>query len=207
MYGGVKPLFFSTVILYDLQMADEDKKFAKETEEPNVTEVLEGEVVSENSRQQTSSAEGGQVENSEKPDTSDKSGDPGSDVAQEVMNLENMIKTNNTQIAKLSADLTEAREMLKDAFENDTTYCEHADAAKDANKVKAATKAQILKQPQVAQIATNVKVLSSELKELKEALSDYLGEYNRLSGITEIEGDDGELLQIVYVAKLVRKTI
>jgi hypothetical protein len=147
-------------------------------------EVVEGEVV-------------------EQPETSGEQG--GKDVDM-VVKLEGMIKNNNSQISKISADLTEAREMLKDAFENDTTYREHADAAKDANKIKAATKAQILKQPQVAQIATNVKVLTSELKELKEALSDYLGEYNRLSGITEIEGEDGELLQIVYVAKLVRKT-
>lgn len=177
-------------------MADEDKKVAKETEEPNEPEVLEGEIVSENS------------ENSDIPDKSDrldKPEDAGGDTAQTVMNLENMIKTNNSQIAKLSAELAEAREMLKDAFENDATYKEHADVAKDANKIKAATKAQILKRPEVAQIATNVKVLSSELKELKEALSDYLGEFNRLSGITQIEGDDGELLEIVYVAKLVKK--
>lgn len=180
-------------ILYDLQMADDETDVFQPKAED---EIVEGEVISENSEHS---------DKSDKPDKSDKSEDSGSEAAQEVMNLENMIKTNNTQIAKLSSDLTEAREMLKDAFENDATYHEHADAAKDANKVKAATKAQILKQPAVAQIATNVKVLASELKELKEALSDYLGEYNRLSGITEIEGDDGELLQIVYVAKLVRK--
>ncbi len=161
------------------RMVDDETKVSTQVE----PEVVEGEVVE-------------QVESV---------GDGGTTDADMVMKLEGMIKNNNSQIAKISADLTEAREMLKDAFENDTTYREHADAAKEANKVKAATKAQILKQPQVAQIATNVKVLTSELKELKEALSDYLGEYNRLSGITEIEGDDGELLQIVYVAKLVKK--
>lgn len=123
----------------------------------------------------------------------------------EIMNLENMIKTTNAQIEKMSDELSEARQILKDSFENDTTYREHADAAKDANKIKNATKAQILKRPEVAQIATNVKVLTSELSELKEALSDYLREFNRMSGITEIEGQDGELLEIVYVAKLVKK--
>ena len=216
MYGSVKPLFFGTVILYDLQMADDDIKDVEEPfegsqgkqrdKEPESGSVLEGEIVGDNSEGSD------KTDGSDKSDMSNKSEEieqgvgSGSDTAKEVMNLENMIRTNNSQSVKLSADLAEAREMLKDAFENDATYKEHADAAKDANKVKAATKAQILKQPQVAQIATNVKVLSSELKELKEALSDYLGEYNRLSGIFEIEGEDGELLQIVYVAKLVRKT-
>lgn len=186
-------MFFSTVILYDLQMADEE-----DVSQPKVDRPLD-EKVSEVSKDEDEIVEGEVVE------SVGSDGEKGEADVDMVLKLEGMIKNNNSQITKISADLTEAREMLKDAFENDTTYREHADAAKDANKVKAATKAQILKQPQVAQIATNVKVLSSELKELKEALSDYLGEYNRLSGITEIEGDDGELLQIVYVAKLVRK--
>lgn len=184
----IKSLYFSVCILYDLQMADDDKKVSNVSEVSEVSkdedDVVEGEVVEQ----------------------ADVMGEQGERDVDMVMKLEGMIKNNSSQIAKLSADLSEAREMLKDAFENDTTYREHADAAKDANKVKAATKAQILKQPQVAQIATNVKVLTSELKELKEALSDYLKEFNRLSGITEIEGEDGELMEIVYVAKLVKKT-
>ncbi len=169
-------------------MADDDKKVV------NGEEVVEGEIVEETK----------EPEISEDTDSVDEV-TVGSDKAQTVMHLENLIKNNNAQIEKMSAELTEARQMLKDAFENDTTYREHADAAKDANKVKAATKAQILKQPAVAQIATNVKVLTSELKELKEALSQYLDEFNKLSGITEIEGVDGELMEIVYVAKLVKK--
>jgi len=44
------------------------------------------------------------------------------------------------------------------------------------------------------------------LKDLQNALSDYLREYQRLSGSNEIEGDDGEVREIVYVAKLVKRT-
>lgn len=172
-------------------MADSTDNVSKASKVSDVSEekvdVVEGEIVEDEGIVEPSSLE------------------EGSDKAQTVMHLENLIKNNNAQIEKMSAELTEARQMLKDAFENDTTYREHADAAKDANKVKAATKAQILKQPAVAQIATNVKVLTSELKELKEALSEYLDEFNKLSGITEIEGIDGELMEIVYVAKLVKK--
>ncbi len=175
-------------------MADDDVKVKEETKEPE-------EAVATDPNSADVSGDSQKAEVSVEPDKSSGSeGETG-----EIMNLENMIRTNNTQIAKLSEELSEARQMLKDAFEGDTTYREHADAAKDANKIKNATRAQILKKPEVAQIATNVKVLTSELKELKEALSDYLREFNRLSGITQIEGDDGELLEIVYVAKLVKK--
>jgi hypothetical protein len=51
-----------------------------------------------------------------------------------------------------------------------------------------------------------VTVLKNELKEAQEALSSYLADFQRLTGVSEIEGEDGELRQIVYVAKLVRKT-
>ena len=123
-----------------------------------------------------------------------------------ILNLENTIKGHLTQIEKLREDLSTHRDMLKAAFENDAVYNEHAEVAKAANKVKAKTKAEILKKPDVAELAARVKTESSEFKELQAALSDYLGEFNRLSGITELEGPDGELREIVYVAKLVKKT-
>ena len=48
--------------------------------------------------------------------------------------------------------------------------------------------------------------MKSEQSELKTGLSDYLREYQRLSGSNEIEGEDGEVREIVYVAKLVKKS-
>lgn len=128
------------------------------------------------------------------------------DQAALVLNLENTIKGHLTQIEKLQEELSQHRDMLKAAFENDAVYNEHAETAKAANKVKAKTKAEILKKPDVAELASKVKSESSEFKELQAALSDYLGEFNRLSGITELEGPDGELREIVYVARLVKKT-
>ncbi len=63
-----------------------------------------------------------------------------------------------------------------------------------------------MKQPHVADVANKLKTLKSERAELEDGLSDYLREYQRLSGSNEIEGDDGQVRQIVYVAKLVRKS-
>ena len=123
-----------------------------------------------------------------------------------ILNLESTIKGHLTQTEKLREDLSQHRDMLKAAFENDPVYNEHAEAAKAANKVKAGTKAEILKKPDVAELAARVKTEASEFRELQAALSDYLREFNRLSGISEIEGPDGELQEIVYVAKLVKKT-
>ena len=127
------------------------------------------------------------------------------DKANLVVQLEGLIKTHISKIDKLREDLSEQKVMLADSFENDTTYREHAEAAKEANKIKSKTKSEILKRPEVAIVAEKVKSMASELKEYDAALSDYLSEFNKVSGISEIEGEDGELMQIVYVAKLKRK--
>lgn len=63
-----------------------------------------------------------------------------------------------------------------------------------------------MKRPDVADLSNKLKDLKSEQTELKEGLSDYLRECQRLSGSNEIEGDDGEVREIVYTAKLVKKS-
>lgn len=122
-----------------------------------------------------------------------------------ILNLEEMIKSHLSSLDSLTEELKKHQGMLDDIFLNDSTYRDHSEKAKEASKVKSATKQQILKQPQVADLATKVKNLRSEAKELKDALSDYLQEYRRMSGVTEIE-HNGEVREIVYVAKLVNRS-
>lgn len=130
----------------------------------------------------------------------------GTDEASVVMNMENMIKTLIASQEKLKEQLEKHQDLLDTIFENDSTYQEHLAAAKEAAKIKSATKQQVLKQPQAADLANKVKTLRSELKENKASLSDYLREFQRMSGISEIEGHDGEIREIVFTAKLVNKS-
>lgn len=122
-----------------------------------------------------------------------------------VKRLEEMIKNHISSIEKIKKELSEQRDMLKASYENDPTYMEHAEEAKKASKVKAKTRQEITKRPEVAQIADKVKNLSGELKELNGALSDYLREFQRESGLNQIEGEDGEIRELVFVVKLAPK--
>ncbi len=140
-------------------------------------------------------------------DAEEVSTDIPSNDAEVLLNMENLIKNHVSQIDKIGAELAEQKTMLADIFANDPIYQEHEQAAKEANKVKIQTKAQILKQPQAAQIAAQAKSLTSEVKELRQALSDYLREYARMTGANEIQGEDGEMREIVYTVKLVKKSI
>lgn len=123
-----------------------------------------------------------------------------------LINMESMIKTHMSALDKLQEDMKKHKEMLDDIFKNDSTYQEHSEKAKEAAKIKQNTKAQILKQPQAAQLNEKVKSFKSQIKETQDALSDYLQEYARMAGVNEIEGDDGEVREIVYTAKLIKKS-
>lgn len=135
------------------------------------------------------------------PITQDNSG-----TAQVIINLESMIKTHIGALDKLNEEIRKHKEMLDDIFANDPTYQEHLKQAEEVNKVKNGTKLQILKRPQAHELDQKIKGLKADLKENQASLSDYLGEYQRLSGVNEIEGEDGEMREIIYTAKLIKKS-
>lgn len=128
------------------------------------------------------------------------------DSAQVLVDLEQLIKTNVATIDRNKVELKKQKEMLDSALQNDETYRLHNEEAKKAAKQKGATKVQILSQPGNRALAEKVKELAAEIKEANSALSDYLREYARISGTNEIETDDGQVREIVYTAKLVKKS-
>lgn len=124
----------------------------------------------------------------------------------DFLNLESLIKTYLAKIDLLTKELKEKDQILKDAFEADAVYKEHSDKAKEAARIKNATKQQILKQPSMAKLAEEVKDLKFDLSEQNAVLTDYLTQYQEQSGATQIEKDNGEVLEIIRVTKLVKKS-
>ena len=124
---------------------------------------------------------------------------------QDFLNLEELIKRYVGALAKLNEDLKKNHQMFEDAFENDAVYREHAEKAKEANRIKSATKQQILKQPAMQELNQKVKDLRFEVKENQALLSDYLSQYQKATGATQIELEDGEVLEIVSQVRLVKR--
>jgi vacuolar-type H+-ATPase subunit I/STV1 len=120
------------------------------------------------------------------------------------LNLESLIKNYLTQINNLKAELRKFQDLYTDAFEGDVIYKEHEEKAKEAAKVKNETKSQILKQPTLASLSEKISEIKTNIKELQDTLSDYLLQYQKSSGLSEIETDEGETLIIVQSAKLVK---
>src|SRR5581483_7827033 len=128
-------------------------------------------------------------------DSSDSSTTPNQGTV--LVEMEGMIKNYLASIDKLAEEAKKLKDMLDDIFANDPTYQSHNEAAKQASKVKAQTRTEILKRPQAKDLNDKVKTLKSEIKEQQGALSDYLQEYQRMSGVNEIEDDNGEVREIV----------
>lgn len=125
--------------------------------------------------------------------------------AQILINMESLIKNHITAIDKLTEELKKHKEMLDDIFAQDPTYQQHLKNAKEATRIKSNTRQQILKKPQAGELDKKVKEMKAQIAENQQSLSDYLQEYARMSGVNEIEGEDGEIREIVYVARLIKR--
>lgn len=123
-----------------------------------------------------------------------------------LLSLEELVKNNLSSIDTLTEELKQRKQMFVDGFENNPTYREVEDKVKEANKQKGAVREQILNTPEMRGLAQKIKDMSVELREKKSSISEYLLEYQRLSGSNEIEDLNGEMRDIVNSAKAVKRS-
>ena len=122
-----------------------------------------------------------------------------------ILSLEDLIKNHVGSIDKITAGLKQQQEMINGVMLNDETHRLQEEAVKEATKIRNTTRQAILKRPDVAKIANQVKEMKADLKDQRTTLSDLLQEYQRTSGNSEIEVN-GTLLQIVSNSKLVKRS-
>lgn len=122
-----------------------------------------------------------------------------------IMSLENMVNGYILDLDKLQKDLKEQSAMLKDSFENDADFAAAAEKVRDMQKIKKEAQDKLLQDPSISLLDAKVTDLKSEVKDVRQALSDYLQQYYRESGLTQITGADGEVREIVATVKLVKK--
>lgn len=146
------------------------------------------------------------MDDNQTPTSPSQSADSTSGEVLDLLTVQDAIKTRIEQLDKLKEDIKPIKEMLDSFLENSDEYREKSEAAKRASKEKSGVKARLMAQPQAADNVNKINAIKEQMKDVQEGLSYYLREYQRLTGANEIEGSDGELRQIIYVAKLVRKT-
>ena len=124
--------------------------------------------------------------------------------ANDYLNLVNQIKTLIDQVETLKEELKTQKQMYEDSFENDAVFNEHDEKVKEATKIRQATKVQILKQGNVAEISEKIGEYRTDLKGMQNTLSELLIQYQKETGATQIETNRGEVLTIVNKVKLVK---
>lgn len=126
----------------------------------------------------------------------------GENAAQTIISLTNLINANLGEIDSLKEESMKHKEMLDSVLENDQTYKEHSEKAKEAARIKGNTKKEIFKRTDVKHVVEKLNEVKENLKETQEELSNYIQEYSQLSGQNYFEAADGTIQEIVYVAKL-----
>lgn len=126
--------------------------------------------------------------------------------AETLMSVDAAIKERILKIEELKLEIKPQREMLNSYLDNDEAYRETSKVAQKASQQKSGLKKQLLATPQGQTLTEKLESMKDELIDLEEGLSYYLREYQRITGANEFEGADGELRQIKFTAKLIRKT-
>lgn len=124
----------------------------------------------------------------------------------QIQNITSLINGHLGTITRQKEELNKVTEMLNGILDNDPAYKEKTDKSKEAIKEKAKVKAQILQQPHAHDLNFKVKESRAEIKQLDSELSNFLSEYQKLTGSNQFEDESGEMHEIVYTAKLVGKT-
>ena len=123
-----------------------------------------------------------------------------------LLNLTNMINTSLVAIERVKEEKAKLSEMLKSLLDNDPSYLEASEQSKVSGKAKGQARKQVVRQPQAADLDGKLSELKKHLKDINNNLSMYLADYARVSGQTTFEDPNGEVREIVYVAKLVKKS-
>ncbi len=123
-----------------------------------------------------------------------------------ITNLTGLINGHIAGLEREKENLGKLSEMLNDILANDTAYKEVSDKAKEVTKEKSKAKANVLAQTHPHDIAFKIKDSRIEIRQLSLELSNFLTEYQKLTGSSEFEGEDGEMRQIITTARVVGKT-
>lgn len=121
-----------------------------------------------------------------------------------LLNIESLVHSTHSRLNTLQSQLKQHRQMLDSLLENDSEYSQLATEAQKTAKLKKIAQAKVHRQPEAMRLLDEIHHSQSQVRELKTALSDYLTQYLASSGSRQIETPAGELLEIIYTARLTK---
>ncbi len=126
--------------------------------------------------------------------------------AQDLVNLEGLILSYLSKIERHKETYNKHKEMLDNILEHSPEYKQALVEVKEVNGKKNQIKKDLLSTTETASINDKVKEIKGELKHLQDTLSVYLQQYVQNAATNQIEDDSGQVHEIVYVAKVVKRS-
>lgn len=125
--------------------------------------------------------------------------------AMTIVELTTIINRYEGDMKKMRDNLKIQSGMLRDAVEGDAGYHELDVQSKDLQKKKNEIKQKVMKTPAMEAVVAKIDEYRGEMKDAREMLSGYLEEYQRVAGTNIIEGENGEIREIVPQYRLVKR--
>jgi DNA repair exonuclease SbcCD ATPase subunit len=122
-----------------------------------------------------------------------------------IVELTALINRYESDMKKMRDNLKIQSGMLRDAVEGDAGFHELDVQSKDIHKKKNEIKQKTMKTQAMEAVVAKIEEYKSEMKDAKEMLSGYLEEYQRVAGTNIIEGENGEIKEIVPQYRLVKR--
>lgn len=113
-------------------------------------------------------------------------------VAQTLNSLQNVIERNATELERISSELKEKRDSMKNVFENDQELAQAEEQVSLISTQLKERKAKLQADPQVTGLKVQIGELSEQKKEVEETLSNHLVNYYQLTHSTSFDTSDGD---------------
>ncbi len=123
-------------------------------------------------------------------------------VAVALSSLQNVIERNATELQRLSDELKEKREMMKNVFENDTELATAEEQVSLIATQLKERKAKLQSEPQVTTLKVQIGELNEQKKEVEETLSNHLVNYYQMTQSTSFDTSDGDQWEFKISARV-----
>ncbi|MDQ3008584.1 MAG: hypothetical protein M3Q81_03235 [bacterium] len=124
------------------------------------------------------------------------------DLALALTSLQNVIERNATELERVSNEMKEKRESLKNFFDNDNELSVAEQQVEEISSQLKERKAKLQTDPQVTSLKVQIGELNEQKKEVEEALSNHLVNYYQMTNSTSFDTSDGDQWEFNIRAKV-----
>ena len=114
------------------------------------------------------------------------------ELAETLSSLQGLIERHALELTRISNELKEKRQSIKNVFDNDVQLTETKAEVDLHNQQFKERKSQLQNDPQIIGLKVDVNELNQQKKELEETLSNHLVNYHALTNSTSFDTSQGD---------------